>query len=190
MSKSPLISLSSIKPFKTERLYIAPLTSDDVDDFYHSVIDSLDALLPWMVWTKDPFDKDYAQKLVEGAIDLQSKNLALQCCIRYQDQMVGMISLNAIEWDKGLSDIGYWIRSPHKKKGYILESVQALLTLCFNELNLKSLSIRCAQKNCQSQKIPEKLGFKLAFKLPGLLTHRKDEISYFYSLNKNDYKSS
>lgn len=190
MSNLTHTSLLNIKPLKTKRLYIHPIQLSDADDFYHAVIDSLDNLLPWMVWTKDPFDRKYAQQLVESAIDLQSKNLALQFCLRYQDQMVGMISLNAIEWNKGLSDIGYWIRSQHQQKGFILESVKALLGLCFNGFNFQSLSIRCAKKNIKSQKIPEKLGFTLSFKLPELLTHRRDEISYFYSLNKNDYKSS
>ncbi|MDP1724704.1 MAG: GNAT family N-acetyltransferase [Alphaproteobacteria bacterium] len=190
MSNLTLTSLSNIKPLKTERLYISPIASDDTDDFYHAVIDSLDNLLPWMVWTKDPFDRDYAQQLVKSAIDLQSKDLALQFCLRYQDQMVGMISLNAIEWNKGLSDIGYWVRSAHQKKGYILESVKALLGLCFNDFNFQSLSIRCAQKNSESQKIPQKLGFKLDFKFPDLISNKKNEISYFYSLHKNDYFSS
>lgn len=190
MLNSILTSLSNIKPFETERLYIHPIGLSDVDDFYHAVTESLDTLLPWMVWTKDPFSKDYAHQLVQSAIDLQSKDLALQFCLRHQDKMVGMISLNAIEWNEGLSDIGYWVRSTQQQKGYILESVKALLGLCFDNFNFQSLSIRCAQKNIKSQKIPEKLGFKLDFKLPNFISNQKNEISYFYSLHKSDYKLS
>jgi ribosomal-protein-serine acetyltransferase len=177
--------LSKIKPLLSERLSIAPLTKEDINDFWLAVNESLPSLIPWMIWIQEPFTRSYATEIAHEAIHLQFENRAIQFVLRYNSSFIGMVSLNAIDWEEKCADIGYWIHRDYERKGFAQEAVKALSDLALNAFGLKTLSIRCSTRNQNSQKIPEKLGFSLAMKLPGILHYPKEDIGMLYLLKQN-----
>lgn len=86
--------------------------------------------------------------------------------------------------------IGYWLDEAQWGKGYMSESVCAVLDYGFNKLGLTLISANCYPQNKRSQRVLEKMGFTYE----GIL--HQAEVSYddkiydhlCYYLEKNNLK--
>ena len=58
-------------------------------------------------------------------------------------------------------EIGYWIHAEHIGKGLATETVSALTKVGFEIEQLSHIEIHCSNENLRSQRVPEKLGYKL-----------------------------
>jgi ribosomal-protein-serine acetyltransferase len=80
----------------------------------------------------------------------------------WQDaQMVGLIGMHFIDWEHKDTEFGYWLAKKYTGKGLVTRAASALLDYIFFELNLHRVSIAHAVENTASQKVIERLGFKL-----------------------------
>lgn len=76
------------------------------------------------------------------------------------DELVGHTSLMHINDDQD-PEIGYWIASGASGKGIVTQTTNALTNYGFNELGLKKIIIKADPKNTGSNRIAEKLGYRM-----------------------------
>ncbi len=85
---------------------------------------------------------------------------AVTCVIVHQQQIVGIIGFNSINWPHRNTSIGYWIDKDSEGRGIITQSCRKLISYGFGELDLHRIVIKCATENTKSRRIPERLGCK------------------------------
>ncbi|PKG25408.1 GNAT family N-acetyltransferase [Niallia nealsonii] len=88
-----------------------------------------------------------------------AENKGFEAGIFYKDKLVGMISLQQVDWQNRQASIGYFLASSAQGKGIMTNTVAAVLNYAFYYLNLNRIEIRCGLKNKKSMTIPEKLLF-------------------------------
>jgi ribosomal-protein-serine acetyltransferase len=146
-------------------------------------------LSEWMVWyDKVRTVRDALDNIVANIEDWELKT-DYHLGIFFEDKMVGMISLHAINYVVNKAAIGYWLAKDHEGKGIITDSVKALIDLAFDELNLNKIEIGAGVTNQKSRIIPEKLGFKLEGTLRENIKINEKYIDMaIYGLLKKEYK--
>ncbi|MCG8454830.1 MAG: GNAT family N-acetyltransferase [Holophagales bacterium] len=58
-------------------------------------------------------------------------------------------------------EMGYWIAKPFEGRGFVTESVTALVHVAFELMEARRLEVRCNPVNRRSRAIPERMGFHL-----------------------------
>jgi ribosomal-protein-serine acetyltransferase len=118
-------------------------------------------LSEWMVWYDKVQTIEDSLANIEANIEDWDLKTDYHLGIFYDEMMVGMISLHAINYVVNKAAIGYWLARDYEGRGIVTQSVEALLTFAFEELRLNKIEIGAGVTNHRSRRIPEKLGFAL-----------------------------
>ncbi len=103
--------------------------------------------------------------------------------ILYNHQLVGVISLDAIDQLNKSASIGYWISKHYQGRGIMTKSTKSLIKYAFESLSLHRIEIKCAVHNIKSQKIVETLGFSKEGLLKEAISHYGEYFdAYIYGL--------
>jgi len=102
---------------------------------------------------------------------------------------IGCVDLIEISKRHRRGEIGYWLGSRYRQKGYMGEALQIMLKFCFNKLKLNRVEITCAKENFASKRTIESSGARFE----GLLRRRNFSGNKFhdvmmYGLLKSEYK--
>ncbi len=149
--------------FESDRLTIrAPCPGDGVE-INAAVRETFDDLKVWMPWAQQMPTLEESESYVRRAQCqfLVREELTLFLFLKGTNTMVGSSGLHRIDWDIPKFEIGYWCRKRFQGQGYITESTEAITQFAFETLGAKRVEIRCDSKNVRSQRIPDRLGFKL-----------------------------
>ena len=73
--------------------------------------------------------------------------------------VIGLIYLKKLDWQKGQGELAYAIGYQSEGKGYMTETINAISTWAFEELQLKTLQIITHKSNIGSVRVAEKCGF-------------------------------
>jgi RimJ/RimL family protein N-acetyltransferase len=124
---------------------------------------SLDHLRPWMPWVKDePTSLEQKVNLLRrfrGQFDLGG-DYVFGIFNKSETELIGSTGLHTRVAETA-REIGYWIHSKHIGKGLATETVSALTKVGFEIEQLSHIEIHCSSENLRSQRVPEKLGYKL-----------------------------
>jgi ribosomal-protein-serine acetyltransferase len=77
------------------------------------------------------------------------------------EQYLGSVAFHNINWANRKVEIGYWIDREHQGKGLMHAACLALLKHAFEELKLHRVEIHCATGNQSSNRVAQRLGFRL-----------------------------
>lgn len=117
-------------------------------------------LREWLPWVDATKEKSDSQAFIESAMKQFGANNGFQAGIWYKGKLAGVIGLHNIDWQNRSTSIGYWLGKTFEGKGIMIQSCQALIDHCFEELHLHRIEIQAAVDNKKSRAIPERLGFK------------------------------
>lgn len=82
-----------------------------------------------------------------------------QWVIELEEEPVGWITLVVSNWEHGLAEVGYALRSGHQGRGIMPRALELLLTDLFRRTSIERVEARCAVNNLASQKVLLKVGF-------------------------------
>lgn len=117
------------------------------------------------------------EEFVFGAFDLKTKKL------------VGTIS--AIKIDDSTFEIGYWIGSVFRGKGFASEMIRLLIDVCFDKAKISKLIANVFEDNHSSIRVLEKNGFMLNPNYKsGSCNSYKDAKILQFELKRKDFKFS
>lgn len=149
--------------FETERMTIRGPLPGDAARVREAVIESQDALKPWMPWAVDiPSEHDYEIRVREGQLKfLAREDLWLLLLMKGTQTLIGASGMHRIDWNVPKFEIGYWVRSSYAGQGYITEAVNAISDFAFNALGARRLEIRCDVNNTRSAAVARRAGYTL-----------------------------
>lgn len=117
-----------------------------------------DFLREWLPWVDGVNELEDTSAFITGTIDQYEKGRGLHFLIEYQGIPAGVIGLHPIDRPNRNAEIGYWLGEEFTGMGLMTKSVEQLLKIGFQELNLNRIEIRCAEDNKSSSGIAEAVG--------------------------------
>jgi ribosomal-protein-alanine N-acetyltransferase len=145
---------------KSERLVLKPIEISDLDNIHqlHSLpeTDEFNAL-------GIPENIEQTQAIIENWIaeNQKEKNQIFTFLINFQNQFIGLISLNLGKEKYKNAEVWYKIHIDFWNKGFATEALKTIINFGFNELHLHRITAGCAVKNIGSIRVLEKVGMTL-----------------------------
>ena len=95
----------------------------------------------------------------------QARGERFQWIIEIDGEPAGWITLAVASWEHGIAEIGYALGDAHQGRGYMAVALSELLGRLFEQTALQRIEARCALGNRASQRVLERLGFRLEGRL-------------------------
>lgn len=151
------------------------LVQPEMLDELQTVVDrNLAHLRPWMPWATDSASPGDLEAFVHLSRARLAEGKGFFAAIRHRGALAGTIGLQIEPRDRA-GEIGYWLDRAAEGQGLATRCVVAVLDLCFGQLGLYRVEIRCAPGNARSRAIPERLGFVLEGTLRGAERFGEDD---------------
>lgn len=144
----------------SDRIYLKLLSDNDSKDLFMLIDANRNYLRKWLSWVDGIRDILDVKSFIKKAKEQYSNNNGFQAGVWYENELVGIIGLNEIDWTNKKTTIGYWLGEGYQGKGIIIESSKALINYGLKVLKLNKIEIHCAEENHKSRAIPESLKFK------------------------------
>jgi RimJ/RimL family protein N-acetyltransferase len=136
---------------------------DDVDLVASTVRESLDHLRPWMPWATPAAATGAAQReriiRVEQWWDAGS-DFTFLLMDAVGKRMLGHFGLHSRIGPSAI-EIGYWLAPDATGHGYATSAAGALTKAALDDLDVVRVEIHCDEANARSQRIPQRLGYRL-----------------------------
>ncbi|HSM56396.1 MAG TPA: GNAT family N-acetyltransferase [Candidatus Sulfomarinibacteraceae bacterium] len=150
--------------FDTERLTIRAPRAGDGAEMNAAVRDSWSELQEWMPWAAGdpPAVEEHEARLREArARFLLREDMWLLLFLKGTDTLAGSSGLHRINWNVPSLEIGYWVRTPYGRQGYITEAVKGITNFAFDLLGARRVEIRCDSLNERSAAVARRSGYEL-----------------------------
>lgn len=179
-----------LPPIKTDRLSLREISADDVDNFYAIYSDSE----VMRYWSSPPLpNRDAASKLIEEIHEgfKRREHLKWGIARSSDDTLIGSVTIFHPDFTHRRAELGYALGRAHWGKGYMQETLRAVLTYAFETLNFHRIEADVDPRNAASINVLERLGFQRE----GYLRERwhvNGEIqdAFFYGLIRPDWEKN
>lgn len=106
--------------------------------------------------------------------------------IEHKNELCGLIGYSNSNFMEHHIEIGYWLLPIFRNQGIMTKAVEYICNWSFQNRDIKTIYIKCAVNNHNSNRIPQKLGFKLESTLENgqLLVDKSYTDLNIYSLQK------
>lgn len=142
--------------FDTFRL--RPLRAEDAPAIFTAIDTQREHLGRWLPFVATTQRAEQTQEVVACMLaDTANPVFTL----RDGDTFAGLIGFKSADTATRTIEIGYWIRSEYQGKGIMGAAVKALCGIAFGQLGMERVEIKCATGNLRSNRIPQRLGFRL-----------------------------
>ena len=173
--------MKDIKSYETERLILRPTQEEDAP-FVLELLNSP----KWLKYIGDR--KVYtiadAVKYINEKMKPQQERLGYSnytVIKKIDGAKMGSCGIYDREGLEGV-DIGFAFLSDYERKGYAYEAAQKIMSVGFNEFNIKKIKAITTQENFSSQKLLEKLGLKFVELIK--IQNDEEELMLYEILNK------
>jgi RimJ/RimL family protein N-acetyltransferase len=138
---------------------LRPFALEDISAFAAAVNNSLDTLLPWMVWAHENYEEKEAASWINFTHLQRATGEAHEFAIvDEQDRLLGGAGIRFSRFQGDFSALGYWVRSDVQGKGIASQAVNQLLKFGFERPAVKTIEILAAEANTASRRVAEKCG--------------------------------
>ena len=137
---------------------LAPIEGD-ARELFVIVDENREYLREWLPWLDDVNSVDDELAMIRRIRD--DKNFNWVYLIRKYGELVGVVSLNWVDWDNRSFGLGYWVSESSSGRGIITKSCRRVIEHCFVDLKLHRLVIEVAADNHPSRAVAERLGLRL-----------------------------
>lgn len=145
---------------KGPRLDLRAWNEAQIDTVLDAVAASLPELRPWMPWAQQlPTRDQELDALREGRLRFErGEDFPFLVFERHSDALVGAAGVHPRQ--RGVAEIGYWIRTDRHRRGYATEATGVLTDAAFTNLpELHTLKIRMDKANHASAAVPPKVRY-------------------------------
>ena len=141
-------------------LYLRPLEMGDEEDITLNVNDP--EVVRWTLLIPYPYPDDGAIEFIHMAEKnlLERTSYIFGIILRETNRLVGVISLDRVNWAHRYAHIGYWLGQSHWNRGIMTEAVKLISDFGFNQLGLFRIDAVIFEENTRSGAVLEKCGFK------------------------------
>lgn len=148
-----------------ERVYLRPFEVEDANDLAESSHEEPDTFMERGRELHSPLAMErwirelYAQQPPSGEIQFA-------VCLTENDECIGMIGLEFVDFVNGVAETGSWFHKPeYRGKGYGTEAKHLVLEYAFHRLHLERIISYVFESNTRSAAALAKQGYKPAGRL-------------------------
>lgn len=138
---------------------ISPVDKD-AEELFIIVDENRSYLREWLPWLDDVTSVDDEVSLIRSLSEKKDDNFCFYL-IRHFGNLVGVISLNWVDWSNRSFGLGYWVSQSSSGQGIVTKACSRLIDHCFDDLMLHRSVIEVAVENYSSRKVAEGLGMRL-----------------------------
>jgi RimJ/RimL family protein N-acetyltransferase len=172
-----------------QHIGVRPLTTSDTDALFSAVTQSIDSLSRWMPWCKTDYTREDAASWTAFSEEAWNANKEFPMGIfdLADGQFVGCTGINQISRVNGIGNIGYWVSTPYRGRGYATTAALMSADFAFSELGLTRGEIVVLVENAVSHRVAENSGAtKEGVARNRLYSHGKPSYAVVYSLIPQD----
>ena len=139
---------------------LRPYGSGDVERLYQATWESVTEISLWMSWCHTDYSIEESRAWVESRAEAWEKGTEYDfVIINAKDGFfLGACSLDHINHNSRIANIGYWVRTSWTKRGVASAAVRLLVQFGLGKLKLNRVEIMAAVGNKASQRVAEKVG--------------------------------
>lgn len=136
---------------------------DDAALLVPALVANLEHLRPWMPWSTpdnatDAAQRERLEKVEQSWDDAQDHSFLLLDAT--ESTVFGVFGMHRRIGPEAI-EIGYWLAEHAVGKGYATRAVEALTQAALELDDVSRVEIHCDEANIRSQKIPQRLGYRL-----------------------------
>lgn len=112
---------------------------------------------------------------------LHQRGYAKMFLIFMKDELVGVLSFNAIEPANKTGYIGYWLDEAHQGQGILSQALQAFMRYYVERGEIRRFVIKCRVDNQSSNRVAQRNGFTLegCLREAEMLNGRYDDVNLY-----------
>jgi len=143
-----------------EGLEISVPMEGDALELFNLVDENRAYLREWLPWLDDVNSVDDEVAMIRSLSEPNPDNFRFYL-IRQSGEIVGVISMNWVDYQNRSFGLGYWVSQSSAGRGIITKACSRLMDHCFDDLKLHRSVIEAAVENYPSRAIAERLGMRL-----------------------------
>ncbi|MGZ3854710.1 MAG: GNAT family N-acetyltransferase [Bacteriovorax sp.] len=125
------------------------------------------------------------EKVIGHLINFKNDQMGANYGLWNKEKLIGLFTINEIDWDAKVADIGFWLVEGASSKGHAFLALQSLMESCWKSLNMNALKATTATTNNKCQKLLEKSGFKkIEILKDNILVRNKKIDEFLYRIEK------
>jgi ribosomal-protein-serine acetyltransferase len=140
-------------------LYLRSVTLDDAESFFIVIKESQSHFSNFEFKSPTFTEMADVESIIQSLNEAQKNGLSASFGLWHDDRLIGLFTINTIDWDKKTADIGLWLIESATGKGLAFYSLQSLIKSCWNDLGMKTITAHTAISNIQCQRLLEKTNF-------------------------------
>ena len=133
----------------------------DAEELFLQIDANRDFLREWLPWPDDVTSLEDEVAVIRRGADRREDGGGCMYLICLDEEIVGTIGMNWIDWDNRGFGIGYWLSKGKMGTGIVSKSCTRLMDHCFDDLSLHRAVIEVAVGNFVSRAVAERLGMRL-----------------------------
>ncbi|MFO7626266.1 MAG: GNAT family N-acetyltransferase [Candidatus Fermentibacteraceae bacterium] len=166
MNRSPEVVWPGRFPvLETPRLVLGAFVTTDLENLFRCLSDPLT-----VKFVSDPAnDPEFLEGVLDEYICGHERGVSLNWAIREKatGDYAGSVSLHEFSFHDLLAETAFDLNRSFVSRGYMTEALGAVLTCGFEMMNLHRVEARVVEGNTRSQRLLERMGFRLEGNLRG-----------------------
>lgn len=138
---------------------LQPVTGADAPDIFRTIDTQRAYLGRWLPFVAVTQREEQTAEVIRGMIGDQALNPVFT--IRDNGNFAGLIGFKSTDFKARTTEIGYWLNEAYQRQGLMTRAVETLCREAFDRRGIDRIEIRCALQNLPSNRIPQRLGFRL-----------------------------
>lgn len=146
------------------RFTLRPFRRRDVGPVHEAVMSSVSELAVYLPWAHERYSRSVTQQFIRESAAAWHEGRAYDFAIRRDTdpgRHLGNVSIWHVSRANAIAEVGYWVRTDETSRGVCTEAVARLLRFGFEDLALHRIVVRIGVGNLGSERVAEKLGFRL-----------------------------
>lgn len=132
-----------------------------VSELHQLVVKNRAWLQQSLNWPQYVASEEDSLKSAQSNMMLHQRGYAKMFLIMQQDNIVGVLSFNAIEPLNKTAYIGYWLDEGHQGQGILTQSLEAFIQHYARSGEVRRFVIKCRVDNAASNRVAQRSGFVL-----------------------------
>ncbi|EMA0458630.1 50S ribosomal protein L7/L12-serine acetyltransferase [Enterobacter hormaechei] len=150
-------------------------------DLHNLVIKNKTWLQTAFDWAQHVGSEEDTRRNVQSNQMLHQRGYAKMFLIFMKDELVGVLSFNAIEPANKTGYIGYWLDEAHQGQGILSQALQAFMRYYVERGEIRRFVIKCRVDNQSSNRVAQRNGFTLegCLRKAEILNGRYDDVNLY-----------
>jgi len=139
---------------------LRPFEFGDENDLFNAVRESLAELRPWMSWANDTYSTETARSFIALTRAHWPSGILHGFAITdsHSGELLGGCSLSHIHPIYHFCNLGYWVRTSQRGKGFAGRAAKLAARFAFEKVKLIRVEIVVAVGNDASKRVAQKIG--------------------------------